>query len=79
MFLPQFCRKISTALIITYFIHTSCTQYRCICINFVAISGKIVEWKLLEVSTWMGDRLVGCTSVVKRPYSSMSLKLEEDS
>ena len=28
---------------------------------------------------WQGDCLVGYTSIVKRPYSSMSLTLEEDS
>ena len=30
----------------------------------------------VQVSTWMGDRLVSCASVVKRPYSAMSLTLE---
>ena len=33
----------------------------------------------VQVSTWMGDHLVGCSSIVKRPYSSMSLTLEGDS
>ena len=32
--------------------------------------------KLNNISTWMGDRLVGCASVVKHPQLAMSLTLE---
>ena len=37
---------------------------------------KLSNISTVQVSTWMGDHPVGCASVVKRPYSAMSLTLK---
>ena len=41
-----------------------------------AVPAPCVYSALVQVSTGMGDHLVGCASKVKRSYSAMSLALE---